>query len=158
MDLDKIYEKSIIMLCRISKKGKLYKFFALVVNAVLRLFFSCDISVFCSLGKVQIPHAIGIVVGPTAKIGDGTVIMSNVCVGSTFSDCEDANHKYAVIGKNCVLGANTSIIGNVNIGDNCLIGAGAVITKDIPANSVVVGNNHIIRQVKLKDGQTNFNC
>ncbi len=158
MDLDRIYEKSIIRLCKISKKGRVAKYFALVVNAIIRLFFSCDISVFCTLGNVRIPHAIGIVVGSTAKIGDGTVIMSNVCIGSSFSDCKGVNHKHAIVGKNCVLGANSSIIGQVCIGDNCLIGAGSVITKDIPANSVVVGNNHIVRQVNLENGKANFNC
>ena len=155
MDFDIIYEKSIYRLTRLNKKaGKLGIYTSLILNTFLRLFYSCDISTFCHLGHVKIPHAIGIVVGSTSKIGDGTTIMSNVCIGSTFGDQADRNHKHATIGKNCVLGANSCIIGGVTIGDNCLIGAGAVITKDIPANSVVVGNNQIIRTVD----QTKFNC
>jgi acetyltransferase-like isoleucine patch superfamily enzyme len=50
-----------------------------------------------------------------------------------------------VIGKNCWIGCNTSILSGVKIGDNCVIGASSVITKDIPANSVVVGVNKIVR-------------
>jgi len=45
-----------------------------------------------------------------------------------------------VIGNNVTLGANVTIIGDITIGDNCIIGAGAVVVKDIPANSIVVGN------------------
>lgn len=38
------------------------------------------------------------------------------------------------------LGANVVIIGNVSIGDNVIIGAGSVVVKDIPSNSIVAGN------------------
>lgn len=46
----------------------------------------------------------------------------------------------ATIGDNVHLGANVTIIGPVHIGDNVTIGAGTVVVKDIPDNSVVVGN------------------
>lgn len=45
-----------------------------------------------------------------------------------------------VIGSNCWFGGNVTVLGGVTIGDGCVIGAGAVVTKDIPANSVAVGN------------------
>lgn len=38
------------------------------------------------------------------------------------------------------VGANVCIIGKIRIGNNVIIGAGAVVTKDVPDNSVVVGN------------------
>ncbi len=38
------------------------------------------------------------------------------------------------------MGANVVIIGGVNVGENSIIGAGSVVVKDIPSNSVVVGN------------------
>ena len=44
------------------------------------------------------------------------------------------------IGSNCWFGGNVTVLGGVTIGDGCVIGAGAVVTKDIPANSVAVGN------------------
>lgn len=44
------------------------------------------------------------------------------------------------IGNNVFIGANATILPNVSIGDNCIIGSGAVVTKDIPKNSVVAGN------------------
>lgn len=44
------------------------------------------------------------------------------------------------IGDNCWIGANSTICPGVTIGENSVIGAGSVVTKDIPANSVAVGN------------------
>ncbi|MBC7401314.1 MAG: serine acetyltransferase, partial [Mucilaginibacter sp.] len=44
------------------------------------------------------------------------------------------------IGNNVDIGANVIIIGDIEIGDNVVIGAGSVVTKSIPANSVAVGN------------------
>ena len=44
------------------------------------------------------------------------------------------------IGRNCWLGAGVIVMPGVTIGDNSVIGAGSVVTKDIPANVVAVGN------------------
>ena len=44
------------------------------------------------------------------------------------------------IGNNVWLGGNVSVLGGVTIGNNCVIGAGSVVTKDIPADSLAFGN------------------
>lgn len=44
------------------------------------------------------------------------------------------------IGHNVWIGAGVSVLPGVTIGDNCVIGAGSIVTKDIPANSLAVGN------------------
>lgn len=43
------------------------------------------------------------------------------------------------VGNNVHIGVNAIIMPNVNIGDNCVVGCGAVVTKDVPPNSVVAG-------------------
>ena len=48
--------------------------------------------------------------------------------------------KPVFIGNDCWIGGNTVICPGVTIGDGCTIGAGSVVTKDIPANSLAVGN------------------
>ncbi|RJG48418.1 sugar O-acetyltransferase [Motilimonas pumila] len=54
------------------------------------------------------------------------------------------------IGNDVWIGGNVSILPGVSIGDNCVIGAGAVVVKDIPANSVAVGNPcKVVKQVPL---------
>lgn len=47
-----------------------------------------------------------------------------------------------------MIGANATIIGNITIGEESTIAAGAVVTKDIPSNSVVIGNNRILKKCK----------
>lgn len=44
------------------------------------------------------------------------------------------------IGSNCFIGCNVTIMPGIAIGDHCIIGAGSVVTKDIPSNSIAVGN------------------
>ena len=55
--------------------------------------------------------------------------------------------RHAKIGNNCILGINSTILGAVEIGDNVIIGANALVTKDIPANSIVTGVNQIRSRV-----------
>ncbi|WLD93010.1 acyltransferase [Alkalihalobacillus sp. AL-G] len=84
------------------------------------------------------------------KIGDRSTITSGVKFithdGGTwvFRHRKELNHikKYGKIelGNNCFVGINSIIMPNVKIGDNCVVGAGSVVTKDIPSNSVAVGN------------------
>lgn len=58
------------------------------------------------------------------------------------------------IGRNCWLGAGVIVLPGVTIGDNTVIGAGSVVTKDIPANVVAVGNPcRILREIGERDKQ-----
>jgi len=46
------------------------------------------------------------------------------------------------------IGSGATILGNVEIGENAIVGAGAVVTRDVPANAIVVGNPaHVLRQI-----------
>lgn len=50
--------------------------------------------------------------------------------------------------KSCVIGIGTTILGGVKIGNYCVIGAGAVVSKDIPDNTIVAGNPaRVIKEV-----------
>ena len=77
-------------------------------------------------------------------IGDGVFIGQNVII-STLNhgfDLADRNTTYpskVVIGNNVWIGSGANILPGVCIGDNSIIGAGSVVVKDIPANSVAVG-------------------
>ncbi len=61
------------------------------------------------------------------------------------------------IGKNCWLGAGVIVLPGVTIGDNTVIGAGSVVTKDIPANVVAVGNPcKVLRPINERDKEYYF--
>ena len=84
-------------------------------------------------------HGQALVVNFKTIIGDNCILRNSVTIGhkklanGTLSACPR-------IGNNVDIGANACIIGDVVIGDNVIIGAGAVVVKNVPSNSVVVGN------------------
>ncbi len=56
------------------------------------------------------------------------------------------------IGRNCWIGAGALVMPGVTIGDNTVVGAGSVVTKDLPANVVAVGNPcHVLREINEHD-------
>lgn len=77
-------------------------------------------------------------------IGDGSQIGHNVVFATLnhFIETEKRKMTYSapiVLGKNVWVGSNATILQGVTIGDNAVVGAGAVVTKDVPANTVVGG-------------------
>lgn len=65
---------------------------------------------------------------------------------------DDEYGKPITIGSNCWIASNVVITGGVTIGEGCVIGAGSVVTKDIPANSLAVGNPcRVIREITEED-------
>jgi len=80
-----------------------------------------------------------------SKICEGVVIFQNVTIGSNMRfnkvSCEWENVGNPIIGKNVIIADGAKILGPVIIGDNSVVAAGAIITEDIPANSVAYGVN-----------------
>ena len=61
------------------------------------------------------------------------------------------------IGDNCWLASNVTVCPGVTIGNNCVIGAGSVVTKDIPDNSLVLGvPGRVVRKITEKDRLDNY--
>lgn len=96
---------------------------------------------------VYIAHPDGIIIGETAQINEGVSIYPQVRIlAKIIGDNERWNNgerRHAIIGRNTILGGACTIIGPIIIGKNCIIAAGAIVTKDIPDNSIVYGTNQI---------------
>ena len=92
--------------------------------------FGLDLHPASVVGKgVMLDHGTGIVIGETAVVGDGCTLLHGVTLGGTGKDHGDRHPK---VGDSVLIGAGTSILGNVRIGSNSKIGAGSVVLRDIP--------------------------
>lgn len=99
-----------------------------------------DVSARVSWGaKLDKTFPKGIHIGKESYIASGTRIL-------THDYCKD-RHEHTHIGRRCFVGADALILCGTTLGDNVVVGAGAVVTKDVPSHSIVAGNPaRIIRQ------------
>ena len=97
-------------------------------------------------------------------VGDYTMLGPNVVLATAghpiLPELRPLAYQYNMpihIGKNCWLGAGVVVLPGVTIGDNTVIGAGSIVTKDIPANVVAVGNPcRILREINDHDKEFYF--
>lgn len=90
------------------------------------------------------------------EIGDGSLIGHNTTIATLnhdFNPDKRANlHPSPVkIGKNVWIGSDCTIVPGIEIGDGAVIGAGSVVTKSVPANSIAIGSPaRVIKQIEIK--------
>ncbi len=97
-------------------------------------------------------------------VGDYTMFGPNVVLATAghpiLPELRPLAYQYNMpihIGKNCWLGAGVIVLPGITIGDNSVIGAGSVVTKDIPANVVAVGNPcKVLREINDHDKEFYF--
>lgn len=97
-------------------------------------------------------------------VGDHTMFGPNVTIATAGHPILPALREQAYqfnmpvrIGRNCWLGAGVIVMPGVTIGDNTVIGAGSIVTKDIPANVVAVGNPcRVLRPIGESDKEYYF--
>lgn len=97
-------------------------------------------------------------------VGDNTMLAPNVVLATAghpiLPELREKGYQYNApvrIGKNCWLGAGVIVLPGVTIGDNTVVGAGSVVTHDLPANVVAVGNPcRVMREIGEKDRRVYF--
>lgn len=119
---------------------------------------NCNINAFCFIeNEVVLGNNVTIKSG--VYLWDGIKIDDNVFIGPNVTFTNDkyprskqypSNFDKIIIKKGASVGAGSIILGGVTIGENALIGAGSVVTKNIPENELWVGNPaKFIRKVEL---------
>ena len=87
--------------------------------------------------RVFFDHAMGVVVGETAQIGDGCTIYQGVTLGGT--SLYKGAKRHPTLGKNVVVSAGAKVLGGFEVGDGAKIGSNAVVIKPVPAGATAVG-------------------
>lgn len=115
------------------------------LSQISRFLTGIEIHPGAKIGKgFFIDHGNGVVIGETAEIGDNVLLFHQVTLGGVS---QSSGKRHPTIGNNVVIGAGAKVLGAITIGDYSQIGAGTIVTKDIPAHSVIVGNpGKIIKQ------------
>jgi len=117
---------------------------------------NCDIGKFCSLGPECL---IGLGTHPTktavsthpsfySQEGQSKIVFSD---GNYFTENEKT-----IIGNDVWIGARVAILGGINVGDGAIIGAGAVVTKDVPDYAIVTGVPAKITRYRFTEEQIEF--
>ena len=127
------------------RPGLLRKFYSmvyLVLYKFVQILTGIELPCEAEVGRnFVIDHFGGIVVSGFARFGDDCRIRNGVVVGLARTDDPCA----PVIGNNVDIGAGAKVLGRIRVGNNVLIGANAVVTRDVPDNSIAVGVPAVIK-------------
>ncbi|MFZ2526869.1 MAG: serine O-acetyltransferase EpsC [Rhodococcus sp. (in: high G+C Gram-positive bacteria)] len=83
-----------------------------------------------------IDHGMGVVIGETAEIGDDVMLYHGVTLGGR-SMAKAKRHP--TIGNRVTIGAGAKVLGPIHVGDDSAVGANAVVTRDVPPDSIATG-------------------
>ncbi len=112
-------------------------FLARLLSQGTRFLTGIEIHPGARIGKrFFVDHGMGVVIGETSIVGDDVLLYQGATLGGTGIV---KGKRHPTIGNNVVIGAGAKVLGNISIGDNSYIGANAVVIKDVPPNSTVVG-------------------
>ena len=122
-------------------------------SKLLRIIFACDIPSSVRIGSdVQLPHnGMGVVMHNKTKIGNNCVIYQNVTLGGNGKIVDGKVNKGGpILEDNVAVFCGACVLGPITIGHDSYIGANAVVTRDVPPNSLVVGNPAVIKERKIE--------
>lgn len=99
-----------------------------------------------------IDHGMGVVIGETAEIGDDCTLYHGVTLGGTSWE---KGKRHPTLKNDVVMGAGAKVLGPIVLGDGARVGSNAVVVKDIPANSTVVGvpGRTVVKEKTLPEKQ-----
>ncbi|WP_295951199.1 serine O-acetyltransferase [Rhodoferax sp.] len=115
-----------------------FKWLGRFISHIARWFTGIEIHPGAKLGeRVFFDHAMGVVVGETAEIGDGCTIYQGVTLGGT--SLYKGAKRHPTLGRDVVVSAGAKVLGGFTVGDGAKIGSNAVVIKPVPAGATAVG-------------------
>jgi serine O-acetyltransferase len=118
--------------------GRLY-FLARFVNHLSRWLTAIDIHPGAKIGHhFFIDHGFT-VIGETAEIGDNVTIYQSVTLGGTNPTNGKSGKRHPTIRDNVIIGSGAQILGPITVGERARIGAGAIVTDDVPEGATMIG-------------------
>jgi len=125
-----------------------------LISQIARFLTGIEIHPGAKIGKnVFIDHGMGVIIGETAQIGNNVMMYDNVLLGAKGWWLNNKGQKrHPTIGNNVTLCSGCKILGPIKIGDNCIIGAGAIVNKDVLEDTTVIQKRELIfkKQKKAK--------
>lgn len=122
------------------------------ISSFGRLFTGIEIHPAAVIGeRLFIDHGMGVVIGSTAIIGDDVTLYQGVTLGGTSLH---PGKRHPTLGNNVTVGAGAKVLGPFTIGDNALIGANAIVIKDVAPDTTMVGT--LARPTSRKRGENKF--
>ncbi|MBV2169872.1 MAG: serine O-acetyltransferase [Bdellovibrio sp.] len=112
-------------------------FLARLMAEISRLLTGIEIHPGATIGRrLVIDHGMGVVIGETAVIGDDCIIFHGVTLGGLKFD---PVKRHPTVGNKVMIGTGAKVLGPITVGDGALIAANAVVTKDVPPGTTMVG-------------------
>ncbi len=154
-----IHQTSDVKSSDIGEGTRIWQYAVIFEKAIIGA--NCNI---CSHTLIENQVTIGnnVTVKSGVFLWDGITVESDVFIGPNVTFCNDKYprskqflHSYpqTVIKRGASIGANATILPNLVLGKMCLIGAGSVVTKNVPDYAVVMGNPaRVIRFIEKTDG------
>ena len=118
------------------------------ISHVSRFMTGIEIHPAARLGSgLFLDHGMGLVIGETTEVGRNVTLLQGVTLGGTSLKREK---RHPTLGDNVVVGTGAAVLGAITVREGSRIGAGSVVVRDVPPNSVVVG---VPGRVTYRDGQ-----
>lgn len=122
-----------------------FKLLARLNSQIVRFMTGIEIHPGAQIGRrFFIDHGMGVVIGETAVVGDDVLIYHGVTLGGKSLA---KGKRHPTIGDGVTIGAGAKILGPITIGPRSAVGANAVVTKDAPSDSLLVGVPAKVRKI-----------
>lgn len=122
-----------------------FYFIARAISQISRFLTGIEIHPGARIGRrFFIDHGMGVVIGETCEIGNDVIVFQGVTLGGTG---HEKGKRHPTVKDHALIATGAKVLGSLTIGEHAKIGAGAVVLKDVPSHSTVVGiPGKVVRQ------------